>query len=54
MTNIEESRIPPGNMLEILAGNRKQEHSIRINQQYRICFLWSETGPDHVEIIDYH
>jgi proteic killer suppression protein len=54
VTNIEELRIPPGNMLEILVGNRKQEHSIRINQQYRICFKWSETGPDHVEIIDYH
>jgi len=54
VTNIEELRIPPGNMLEILTGNRKAEHSIRINQQHRICFRWSETGPDHVEIIDYH
>lgn len=54
VTNIEELRIPPGNMLEIFTGNRKEEHSIRINQQYRICFRWSETDPDHVEIIDYH
>jgi len=52
--NIEELQIPPGNMLEIYTGNRKEEHSIRINQQYRICFRWSEAGPDHVEIIDYH
>lgn len=51
---IEELSIPPGNMLESLKGNRKEEHSIRINQQYRICFKWSETGPDYVEIVDYH
>jgi proteic killer suppression protein len=54
VTSIEELRIPPGNMLESLEGNRKEEYSIRINQQYRICFKWSETGPDHVEIVDYH
>ncbi len=54
VTNIEELRIPPGNMLEPLKGDRKDEYSIRINNQYRICFKWSEIGPDHVEIVDYH
>jgi proteic killer suppression protein len=51
---VDDLRIPPGNMLEALKGNRKEEHSIRINEQYRICFKWSETGPSHIEIIDYH
>jgi toxin HigB-1 len=54
VTTIEELRIPPGNMLESLKGDRKEEYSIRINEKYRICFKWSETGPDQVEIIDYH
>jgi proteic killer suppression protein len=51
---LEELRIPPGNMLESLKGNRKEEFSIRINNQYCICFKWSETGPNSVEITDYH
>ena len=51
---LEELRIPPGNMLESLKGKRKEEFSIRINDQYRICFKWSETGPNSVEITDYH
>ena len=51
---LDELRVPPGNMLEALKGKRKGEHSIRINDQYRICFKWSETGPDSVEITDYH
>lgn len=50
----EELKIPPGNQLERLSGNRKSEHSIRINEQYRICFVWSEAGPVNVEIADYH
>jgi proteic killer suppression protein len=54
VTSLEELRIPPGNKLEALKGNRKEEHSIRINEQYRICFQWSETGPDLIEIVDYH
>ena len=54
VTNVEELKIPPGNMLEVLEGDRKDEYSIRINNQYRICFKWSEIGPDHVEIVDYH
>jgi len=51
---LEELRIPPGNMLESLKGKRKEKFSIRINDQYRICFKWSETGPNLVEITDYH
>ena len=51
---LEELRIPPGNMLESLKGKRKEEFSIRINDQYRICFKWLEVGPDLVEITDYH
>jgi toxin HigB-1 len=50
----DDLRIPPGNRLEMLAGNRKGRHSIRINEQYRICFVWSEDGPRDVEIVDYH
>ena len=51
---LNELRIPPGNRLEALTGNRKGQQSIRINDQYRICFLWTEMGPDKVEIVDYH
>jgi proteic killer suppression protein len=47
-------RVPPGNRLEALSGDRKGQHSIRINDQWRICFIWTETGPEHVEIVDYH
>ncbi len=52
--DIKELKIPPGNRLEPLSGNKKNEHSIRINEQYRICFKWLTTGPDSVEITDYH
>jgi toxin HigB-1 len=45
---------PPGNRLEALVGNRKGQHSIRINDQFRICFRWTEAGPEDVEIVDYH
>jgi proteic killer suppression protein len=51
---IDDLRAPPGNRLEALIGNRKGQYSIRINSQYRICFVWSEQGPDEVEIVDYH
>ena len=51
---LDELRIPPGNHLEKLSGTRKDEFSIRINDQYRICFQWTYSGPDHVTIIDYH
>jgi len=54
VATLDELRIPPGNRLEALSGNRKGQHSIRINQQYRICFKWGKTGPQQVEIVDYH
>lgn len=47
-------RSPPGNRLELLVGARKGQHSIRINDQWRICFVWTEAGPERVEIVDYH
>jgi proteic killer suppression protein len=46
--------MPPNNRLETLLGDRAGQHSIRINAQYRICFIWTETGAEQVEIIDYH
>ncbi|MFP4395312.1 MAG: type II toxin-antitoxin system RelE/ParE family toxin, partial [Anaerolineales bacterium] len=54
VVSLEELRIPPGNRLEALKGNREGSYSIRINNQYRICFVWTEIGPDRVEIADYH
>jgi len=51
---LNELKVPPGNRLEPLAGNRKGQYSIRINEQFRICFKWGKTGPFDVEIIDYH
>jgi proteic killer suppression protein len=51
---LEELRIPPGNRLESLGGNRKGQFSIRINEQYRICFIWINSAPEGVEIVDYH
>jgi len=51
---LSDLSIPPGNKLEGLKGNRKGEHSIRINDQWRICFLWRPDGPHAVEIVDYH
>ncbi|HUT44218.1 MAG TPA: type II toxin-antitoxin system RelE/ParE family toxin [Desulfobacterales bacterium] len=52
--SLDELRIPPGNRLEALTRNRAGQYSVRINDQYRICFKWSETGPIEVEITDYH
>lgn len=46
--------IPPSNRLEALKGDRKGQHSIRINEQYRVVFRWTPLGPEHVEIVDYH
>ena len=54
VATLDDLRVPPGNQLEALAGSRKGQHSIRINTQYRICFVWSDQGPDEVEIVDYH
>ena len=51
---IEDMRVPPGNRLEALKGSRKGQWSIRINQQWRICFRWDNGGADDVEIVDYH
>jgi proteic killer suppression protein len=47
-------RAPPANRLEALAGERRGQHSIRINDQWRICFTWTKEGPSYVEIVDYH
>lgn len=47
-------RSPPGNRLEALSRDRKGQHSIRINDQWRLCFVWTEQGPQQVEIVDYH
>lgn len=54
MTLLEEMGIPPGNQLEALSGERKGPFSVRINEQYRVCFLWTDEGPEAVEIVDYH
>jgi len=54
VTSLAELRIPPKNRLELLSGDRKGQHSIRINDQYRICFFWTDNGPIQVEIVDYH
>jgi len=51
---LDELRIPPGNRLEALSHDRKGQFSIRINERYRVCFVWTEDGPDAVEIVDYH
>ncbi len=52
--SLDQLRIPPGNRLEALHGDRAGQHSIRINDQYRICFRWTAAGPVDVEIVDYH
>lgn len=51
---LEDLRVPPGNRLEALRGNRSGQHSIRVNDQYRVCFVWTQAGPGNVEIVDYH
>ena len=52
--NINDLRVPPGNRLEKLVGNRVGQYSIRISDQYRICFVWTEDGAEEMEIVDYH
>ena len=52
--SLESLRIPPGNRLEALKADRAGQHSIRINQQYRVCFRWEEAGPEAVQVVDYH
>lgn len=51
---LQDMRVPPGNRLEALKGGRAGQHSVRINDQWRICFSWQEGGPGNVEIVDYH
>lgn len=51
---LADLRVPPGNRLEQLKGDRAGQHSIRINDRWRICFRWSDAGPEDVEIVDYH
>ena len=53
-TQLQDLRFPPGNRLEALKGDRKGQHSVRINERYRVCFRWTENGPEDVEIVDYH
>ena len=52
--SLDDLRIPPGNRLEALRGDRAGQHSIRINDQWRICFVWTAGGAEEVEIVDYH
>jgi proteic killer suppression protein len=52
--DLADLRLPPGNRLEALAGDRRGQHSIRINDQFRVCFVWTARGPADVELIDYH
>ena len=51
---LEDLRVPPGNQLEALKGNRKGQHDIRVNDPWRVCFVWTPEGPEDVEIVDYH
>lgn len=53
-SSLNDLKIPPGNMLEALSHDRKGQHSIRINKQFRICFRWTKAGAEDVEIVDYH
>ncbi len=53
-TSLEFLRVPPGNRLEALKGDRAGQHSVRINGQWRVCFVWTDSGPAAVEIVDYH
>ena len=53
-TTLQDLRVPPGNRLEALSGDREEQHSIRVNDQYRVCFRWTTAGAEDVEIVDYH
>jgi proteic killer suppression protein len=52
--SLDDLRAFPGNRLETLRGDRQEQHSIRVNDQWRICFVWTDAGPEDVEIVDYH
>ncbi|MCW5784298.1 MAG: type II toxin-antitoxin system RelE/ParE family toxin [Nitrospirales bacterium] len=51
---LDDLRVPPGNRLEALKGDRAGQYSIRVNDQFRVCFVWTTEGPKDVEIVDYH
>ena len=51
---LDDLRVPPGNRLEALKGDRAGQHSIRVNDQFRVCFRWTDAGAEDVEIVDYH
>ena len=51
---LRDLQVPPGNRMEALKGDRKGQHSIRINDQWRVCFVWTDGGAEYVEIVDYH
>ncbi|PIP43131.1 MAG: excinuclease ABC subunit A [Deltaproteobacteria bacterium CG23_combo_of_CG06-09_8_20_14_all_60_8] len=51
---LDDLRVPPGNHLEALKGDRSGQYSIRVNDQWRVCFRWTDSGAEHVEIVDYH
>ena len=51
---LDDLRVPPGNRLEALKGDRVGQHSIRVNEQFRVCFRWTDAGAEDVEIVDYH
>ncbi len=51
---LDDLKVPPGNQLEALKGDRKGQHSIRINDQWRVCFVWTDQGAAQIEIVDYH
>ena len=53
-TRLSDLSVPPGNRLEALKGTRAGQHSIRVNDQYRLCFRWTDRGAEDVEIVDYH
>ena len=52
--SLDDLRVPPGNRLEALKGDRAGQHSIRVNDQFRVCFRWTAEGPEDVEVVDYH
>ncbi len=52
--SLKDLRAPPGNRLEALKGDREGQHSVRVNDKWRLCFVWTDRGPDRVEIVDYH
>jgi len=51
---LDDLRVPPGNRLETLKGDRAGQHSVRVNDKFRVCFRWTKEGPEDVEIVDYH